>query len=106
MERTSKTGQLYFFPYRFDVIPVELISAIYEQFVHSLASSSAGAKPARRKGVYYTPLAAVSLVLDEVFDGLTGGERVLDLHVRIGRLSRRGPAQAGVPQDPGQIAES
>ncbi len=73
------TGQLHFFPYRFDVIPVELVSAIYEQFVHSSASESAGANPARREGVYYTPLAAVSLVLDEVFDGLTGAESVLDL---------------------------
>ena len=68
------TGQLRFFPYRFDVIPVELVSAIYEQFVHSTASKSA-----RAEGVYYTPLAAVSLVLDEVFDGLTGNEDVLDL---------------------------
>ena len=74
-----ETGQRHFFPYRFDVIPVELVSAIYEQFVHSAASESAGANPARGEGVYYTPLAAVSLVLDEVFDGLTGTESVLDL---------------------------
>ena len=74
-----ETGQLHFFPYRFDVIPVELVSAIYEQFVHSSAAESAGANSARREGVYYTPLAVVSLVLDEVFDGLTGEETVLDL---------------------------
>lgn len=74
-----KTGQRHFFPYRFDVIPVELVSAIYEQFVHSSASASTGKNRARRQGVYYTPLAAVSLVLDEVFDGLTGKESVLDL---------------------------
>ena len=74
-----KTGQLHFFPYRFDVIPVELVSAIYEQFVHSSASASTGENRARKQGVYYTPLAAVSLVLDEVFDGLTGKESVLDL---------------------------
>src|SRR5690606_22572971 len=29
------TGQRTFFPYQFDVIPVELISSIYEQFAHS-----------------------------------------------------------------------
>jgi len=29
------TGQTTFFPYQFDVIPVELISSIYEQFAHS-----------------------------------------------------------------------
>ena len=74
-----KTRQLSLFPYRFDVIPVELISAIYEQFVHSSSTDARAAHSARRKGVYYTPLAAVSLVLDEVFDGLTGGETVLDL---------------------------
>lgn len=74
-----ETGQLRFFPYRFDVIPVELVSAIYEQFVHFSAAESAGSNPARRQGVYYTPLAAVSLVLDEVFNSLTGEETVLDL---------------------------
>ena len=79
-----ETGQLHFFPYQFDVIPVELVSAIYEQFVHSSASASRSAKGtkdngAKEKGVYYTPLTAVALVLDEVFDGLTGDETVLDL---------------------------
>lgn len=77
----QETGQMSLFPYRFDVIPVELISAIYEQFVHSTSSESddRARTDARKEGVYYTPLAAVSLVLDEVFDGLTGSEHVLDL---------------------------
>ena len=73
------SGQLHFFPYRFDVIPVELVSAIYEQFVHSASAGATGAMPARSRGVFYTPLAAVSLVLDEVCAGLTGDETVLDL---------------------------
>ena len=67
------SGQRSLFPYRFDVIPVELISAIYEQFVHSEGSSG------KQADVHYTPLTAVSLVLDEVFAGLTGAETVLDL---------------------------
>ena len=67
------TGQQSLFPYRFDVMPVELISAIYEQFVHSAKSTK------KQADVHYTPLTAVSLVLDEVFAGLTGTERVLDL---------------------------
>ena len=77
----QEDGQMSLFPYRFDVIPVELISAIYEQFVHSAAmESSKGTKTsAKKEGVYYTPLAAVSLVLDEVFTGLKGNESVLDL---------------------------
>lgn len=77
-----ETGQRSLFPYQFDVIPVELISSIYEQFVHSSMPGLADGRQAgsaRSQGVFYTPLAAVSLVLDEVFDGLTGGERVLDL---------------------------
>jgi len=75
------TGQMSLFPYRFDVIPVELISSIYERFVHGSADAVAGAEAsqARSRGVYYTPLTAVSMVLDEVFDGLTGDETVIDL---------------------------
>lgn len=71
-------GQMSLFPYRFDVIPVELISSIYERFVHSSADTGGEADP-RKEGVYYTPLTAVSMVLDEVFDGLTGDETVIDL---------------------------
>ena len=82
LKATNPDGQTSLFPYRFDVIPVELISAIYEQFVHSSATETRGnssTNPVRREGVYYTPLAAVSLVLDEVFNGLTGDEKVLDI---------------------------
>ena len=64
-----ESGQRSFFPYQFNVIPVELISSIYEQFAH--------ASPER--DVHYTRLSLVSLVLDEVMDGLTGDETVLDL---------------------------
>ncbi len=72
--------QLSLFPYQFDVIPVELISSIYEQFVHSTNESGSKADgKAKSEGVYYTPLPAVSLVLDEVMDGLTGNETILDL---------------------------
>ncbi|MDD9983191.1 MAG: N-6 DNA methylase [Gammaproteobacteria bacterium] len=76
-----QTGQMSFFPYRFDVIPVELISSIYEQFVHSAAAEPRSEGETREAGqdAHYTPLAAVSLVLDEVFNGLTGHESVLDL---------------------------
>ena len=75
----SETGQRSLFPYRFEFIPVGLISAIYEQFVHSEGSKPTHRGTARQADVYYTPLTAVSLVLDEVFVGLTGNERVLDL---------------------------
>lgn len=78
-----ETGQTTFFPYQFDVIPVELISSIYEQFVHSKKSRSASAGDsrgqARRSGVHYTRLPVVSLILDEVLQDASGTETVLDL---------------------------
>ena len=77
-----KTGQTTFFPYQFDVIPVELISTIYEQFVHTEARQKTGnpnRSGARQMGVYYTRLPVVSLVLEEVMRSLTGKETVLDL---------------------------
>ena len=71
-----ETGQTTLFPYQFDVIPVELISLIYEQFAHadlSTPNTNSG------KDVFYTRLPLVSLVLDEITEGLTGEETVLDL---------------------------
>ena len=71
-----QSRQTTLFPYQFDVIPVELISSIYEQFAHSasLASSTN-----QRRDVFYTRLSLVSLVLDETMQGLSGEETVLDL---------------------------
>lgn len=75
-----ESGQQSFFPYQFDVIPVELISSIYEQFAHSeLRVEARRSSEAIRNGVHYTRLSVVSLVLDEVMDGLSGAESVLDL---------------------------
>ena len=85
-----KTRQTTFFPYQFDVIPVELISSIYEQFAHSkvgaaaevdaeAASATETPAQAKHKGVHYTRLPVVSLILDEVMGTATGDETVLDL---------------------------
>ena len=41
----TESGQLSLFPYRFDVIPVGLISSIYEQFVHSASTDSDSDEP-------------------------------------------------------------
>ena len=71
--RGEATGQGSLFPYQFDLIPVELISAIYEQFVHSAKGHDS------KSGVYYTPLAAVSLILDQVMEEISGDETVLDI---------------------------
>lgn len=69
-------GQQSLFPYQFDVIPVELISSIYEQFAHS--DTSTQARRASQMGIHYTRLSVVSLVLDEVMREATGRESVLD----------------------------
>jgi len=61
------------FPFRFDAIPVELISSIYEKFVHM--SKPDGEPP---RGVHYTPINVVDLVLDPVFENLPAMARVLD----------------------------
>lgn len=66
-------GQGRLFPFRFDVIPVELISSIYEKFVHM--SETDGAP---RSGVHYTPINLVDLALDPLFEGLPARARVLD----------------------------
>ena len=71
-----ETGQGMLFPYQFDMIPVELISRIYEQFAHSNLSSD-DIWPGH--DVHYTKLSLVSLVLDEIMEGLTGKEVVLDM---------------------------
>lgn len=69
-----KTGQTTLFPYQFDVIPVEVVSSIYEQFAQA-ASAAEGTST----DVFYTPVPLVSMVLDEIMDGLSGRETVLDL---------------------------
>jgi len=74
-----QSHQLSFFPYQFDVIPVELLSSIYEQFAHAEQHTSRHRTEASRNGVHYTRLPVVSLVLDEVMDDLSGRESVLDL---------------------------
>lgn len=67
----DRQGRL--FPFRFDVIPVELISSIYEKFVHMADTDGAP-----RQGVHYTPINLVDLTLDPVFEGVDPHARVLD----------------------------
>ena len=70
-----KTGQIRLWRfYDFKVIPVELISSIYENFLYSKDS-----KTAKELSVHYTPINLVDLVLDEVFKDLKGNAKVLDL---------------------------
>lgn len=66
-------GQGRLFPFRFDAIPVELISSIYEKFTRMAASDDSP-----RFGVHYTPTNLVDLVLDPVFEDLSPETTVLD----------------------------
>ena len=66
-------GQGRLFPFRFDAIPVELISSIYESFVHMSVIDGAS-----RSSIHYTPINLVDLVLDPVFEDVGADACVLD----------------------------
>jgi hypothetical protein len=54
---TTGQGELFFFAYRFDVIPIELISTIYEEFYNERTGGD------QNQGSHYTPPALVEFVL-------------------------------------------
>ncbi len=66
-------GQGRLFRFRFDAIPVDLISSIYQQFARSSAEEAA-----RVQGLHYTPIELVHLTLDPVFEDLPASARVID----------------------------
>lgn len=73
--------QLYldFKAYDFSYIPIEVLSVVYEQFLH--APSQDGTKSrGRSAGAYYTPIPVVNLMLAEMEERrpLTRGMRVFD----------------------------
>jgi len=69
-----KSGQGRLWPYRFDVIPVELISSIYEKFIHAVDAALAV-----DRSTYYTPINLVDLVLSEIEKSLPVRANVLDM---------------------------
>ena len=89
LQAEDSEGQTTFFPYQFDVIPVELISSVYEQFTRSDPPDHDNERSARsdpstqnshhETNVFYTHPSLASLVLEEITDGLTGKETILDL---------------------------
>lgn len=52
-----KSGQYHLFPYRFDKIPIQLISHVYEAFLSS--------DKKKEKGIYYTPSFIVDFMLSQ-----------------------------------------
>ncbi|EFK06829.1 N-6 DNA Methylase [delta proteobacterium NaphS2] len=73
-------GQLHFDfqAYDFSYIPIETLSIIYEQFLHS--SEEDGTTKGKKAGAYYTPLPLVNFVLNELETRypLVEGMRTLD----------------------------
>jgi hypothetical protein len=71
---TSGQEELFFYAYRFDVIPIELISTIYEEFYNERKGKD------RNQGSHYTPPALVEFVLAHTLtpEVLSGRPRVVD----------------------------
>jgi hypothetical protein len=79
-----KSGQtsLGFWAYDFNFIPIETISAIYEEFlgVEEQAGKVASKTFQRKSGAYYTPTHLAELVIDTATEGVDGvlGKKSLD----------------------------
>lgn len=69
----DRYGQGRLFRFRFNAIPIDLISSIYQQFARTSAADEA-----RSQGLHYTPVELVHLTLDPVFEGLPHSARVID----------------------------
>lgn len=67
------SGQGRLFRFRYEAIPVDLISSIYQQFARSSAEDVAHVQ-----GLHYTPIELVHLTLDPVFEALPATARVID----------------------------
>ncbi len=72
--------KLFFFSYQFDIIPLDLISAIYEEFYHSTSNVTDKKSESRQDGAYYTPPVLAEFVLSRVLtvEALQKKPRILD----------------------------
>ncbi len=72
--------KLFFSSYQFDIIPLDLISSIYEEFYHSSTKATEKKSKARQDGAYYTPAVLVEFVLARVLTEsvLKRNPRILD----------------------------
>lgn len=69
----ERHGQGRLFRFRFNAIPVDLVSSIYQQFARTSAADEA-----RSQGLHYTPVELVHLTLDPIFEGLSSTATVID----------------------------
>ncbi|MDA3895423.1 MAG: N-6 DNA methylase [Desulfobacteraceae bacterium] len=72
--------KLFFHSYRFDIVPLDLISSIYEEFYHRATEDEEKKKKARMDGAYYTPSVLAEFVLSRTLtpDVLATNPRVMD----------------------------
>ncbi len=72
--------KLFFHSYRFDIIPIDLISSIYEEFYHLTSDEIQKKSKARQDGAFYTPPALVEFVLSRTLtiNELQKKPRILD----------------------------
>jgi type I restriction-modification system DNA methylase subunit len=72
--------KLFFYSYMFDIIPLDLISSIYEEFYHPSTDSKEKMSKARQDGAYYTPPVLVEFLLSQTLTikELKNKPRVLD----------------------------
>ncbi len=77
---TGIQRKLFFYSYQFDIIPLDLISSIYEEFYHSSANESTKKSIARQGGAYYTPPVLAEFVLSRVLtvETIKKTPRILD----------------------------
>lgn len=70
---TGSQQKLFFWAYKFDIIPTELISNLYEEFYRKVTKG-------KETGTHYTPLALVEYVLSQVLtpSKLEKNPRILD----------------------------
>lgn len=72
--------KLFFYSYQFNIVPLDLISSIYEEFYHSNVAKDEKKSKARQDGAFYTPPVLAEFVLSRVLtpDTLAQRPRVLD----------------------------
>lgn len=77
---TGVQQKLFFFSYHFDIVPLDLISSIYEEFYHSSINEDEKKNKARQDGAYYTPPVLAEFAVSRILDAevIRNKPRVLD----------------------------